>query len=145
MKLIIILCIWHVITPANISAQRNNDSTQRYKLQTLDYNNLLEKSHKQQTTAIILGCVGGATAITGVVMALSEFKQGLFERNSPNSGNASEILAGGGLALIFAAIPFSLESRKNKKAALYIKEQNVRIVPGIKNSQLVSLGFKLNL
>ncbi|MGH2563003.1 MAG: hypothetical protein ACRDE5_00725 [Ginsengibacter sp.] len=148
MKITLILLsvlFYTLIFKAN--AQMNNDTFIQHLDAKQEYDQLLKKSHNQKTTATVLGIAGGAICLTGVILAVSSLN-GLFDPNAKHHyyGNAPDVLGYGGAALMVAAIPFALAARKNKtKAMLYIKNENVIILPGIKKAQLASVGIRINL
>jgi len=134
----------------NISAnaQNANDSLSQH----MNYENMatqyLKKSHDQKVTATVLGIGGTVIGSIGLGLALSSLN-GLFEPDSQRKdyGSTPDALMIGGAALIAAAIPISLASRRNKKLArLYMNKENVMITPEIKTAtQLVSIGIKISL
>ena len=132
----------------NVYAQLNNDSViQRKSIQSLEYNQLLKKSHNQKVTATIMGISGGVICLTGVGLAVSSLN-GLFDPNVHHNdyGSAPDILGIGGAILMVAAIPFAIAAKQNKhKAMLYMQKENVMVTPGIKSTELVSIGVRIRL
>ncbi|MEP6615768.1 MAG: hypothetical protein ABJA57_04285 [Ginsengibacter sp.] len=112
------------------------------------YYELIKKSNAQKRASIIMGTAGGALAITGISLGLSELS-GLFNpyAKHPNNGSAPEILAIGGAALIVASIPFAIESKKNKrKGRLFINGETSAIAPLLQRiSAFTAIGVKINL
>lgn len=144
-----------VILPLVIFVLLNNNVIAACKRDTVPsqnnmdiYYQYLKKSNVQKKTGLILGISGGALAATGMMLALSELS-GLFHSNGTTTyrdyGSTPGILAACGGAMVVAAIPFSIESRKNKKKAqLYIAGNKI-ITPGIQQAYAhAGLGIKIN-
>jgi hypothetical protein len=128
-------------------AQVPNDSIID-KLEAQSYQNQLQlKIHREKSVSFILGLTGAAICVTGLVLEISslgEFADPSAHHN--HYGSAPDILSIGGLAIMGAAIPFSIMAKKNKKKLrLYLEKENVRFIPGIKNTSLLSAGIRINL
>jgi hypothetical protein len=125
----------------------NDSSSDRFGNKSSEYNQLLKKSHNQKVTATIMGISGGVICLTGIGLAVSSLN-GLFDLNVHHNdyGSAPDILGIGGAILVIAAIPFAIAAKQNKhKAMLYMQKENVMATPGIKNTELVSIGIRIRL
>jgi hypothetical protein len=144
--LLILITAGYLLT-YNADAQIPGDTTMNSRKEQFNYDHLRLKIHKEKTNSLIFGLTGGAICVTGLVLEISslgEFADPSVHHN--HYGSAPDILSIGGLAIMGAAIPFSIMANKNKKKLrLYLEKENIRFIPGIKNTDVLSAGIRINL
>ena len=110
---------------------------------------LLTKSKRQNTVAIVLFTTGSALFTTGLIMALDDL-EGLFDPNDKDNTEAAEICMISGAVMAASSVPFYIASRRNNREAsrlsgviLMEKWQGPKIASTIKRS-FPSVGVRLN-
>jgi hypothetical protein len=144
--LLILITTGYLLT-YNADAQIPGDTTTDSRKEQFNYDQLRLKIHKEKTNSLIFGLAGGVICVTGLVLAVSslgEFADPSAHHN--HYGSAPGILSIGGLVIMSAAIPISIMAKKNEKQMrLYLLKENVKTIPGIKNTSLLSAGIRINL
>ena len=110
---------------------------------------LLKKSKRQNTTAIVLATTGSALFATGAILMLDDLG-GLFDPGDKDNTAASEICIISGAVIAASSVPFFIASRRNKLEAsrlsgliLMEKWQGPKISSTIRRS-FPSVGVRLN-
>lgn len=108
----------------------------------------LRKAKNQKTAGKIVLAAGGAMAMTGILIAVSNLDFST-TRTDDNTGNAADIIGYSGVTVMAASIPLFMASSKNKKKALSISFKN-QTIPYIQSGLLIyktipSLSIKISL
>jgi hypothetical protein len=117
------LLLFCLLLPSLVLAQHINTASG----DTLIKEELLQKMKRQKTIALATGITGVVLALTGSIMFLSQFGEGLTAGSTSYNENTSktgETLAyiGGGLMVV--SVPFSLAYRRNKKVLASLSLQH---------------------
>jgi hypothetical protein len=110
------------------------------------YNYYLKKSMNQKKLSTILSISGGVIAGVGMTLAVSQLSAFMKPGSKTHDyGSIPDILGPGGLALIVAAVPIALESRKNKKRSQLYLQPQVSEIKGITQKSIAYTGLEIGL
>jgi len=110
------------------------------------YDLYLKKSKDQKKLSAILSISGGLIGTTGMILGVSQLS-GFMDPKAKHHdyGSAPEILSACGIALVLAAIPITLESRKNKKRSDLYLHPEVSEIKSITQKPIVYTGMRVSI